>query len=266
MTPPDHAMHRHADKIAIVTGAAQGLGRAIARRLAREGATVVVADRSAEVCAAALQEIEQAGGRAIAVGANLETHAGAQHVVQQVLDRVGAIDIAVHNVGGTIWTRPFWEYSPEQIEAEISRSLWPALWGCHVVVPVMRRQQRGAIVNIGSAATRWALRVPYSAAKGGVHALTVALARDLADGPVRVNCVSPGVLTAQDRITPRNPDPLSADEVVWRQHAYDQSLRDTPQDRAGSADEVTGAVSFLASDDASYITGQVMFVAGGAIG
>lgn len=259
-------MNRHAGKFAIVTGAAQGLGRAIARRLASEGASVVLADRSVEVCAAVLQDIEQAGGRGIAVGANLETHAGASHVVQQALERFGVIDIAVHNVGGTIWARPFWEYAPEQIEAEISRSLWPTLWGCHAVVPVMRAQGRGAIVNIGSAATRWALRVPYAAAKGGVHALTVTLARDLADGPVRVNCVSPGALTAQDRITPRNPNPLSADEQVWRRQAYDQSLHDTPQGRAGAPDEVAGAVSFLASDDASYITGQVVFVAGGAIG
>ena len=259
-------MTRHAGKIALVTGAAQGLGRAIARRLASEGAVVMLADRSVDVCAAALREIEQSGSRASAVGADLETHAGAQHAVHQTLAHFGAIDIAVHNVGGTIWSRPFWEYSAEQIEAEISRSLWPALWGCHAVVPVMRHQGRGAIVNIGSAATRWALRVPYSAAKGGVHALTVALARDLADGPVRVNCVSPGALTAQDRITPRNPNPLAADEQVWRQQAYDQSLHDTPQCRAGSPEEVTGAVSFLASDDASYITGQVLFVAGGAIG
>ena len=259
-------MNRHAGKIALVTGAAQGLGRAIARRLAGEGATVVLADRSADVCAAALQEIEQAGGRAMAVGANLETHAGALHVVQQALENFGAIDIAVHNVGGAIRSRPFWEYSPEQLEAEISRSLWPTLWGCHAVVSVMREQGRGAIVNIGSAATRWALRVPYSAAKGGVHALTVSLARDLADGPVRVNCVSPGALTAQDRITPRNPAPLTEQEKAWRQQAYDQSLHDTPQARLGAPDEVAGAVSFFASDDASYITGQVMFVAGGAIG
>lgn len=259
-------LKQHAGKIALVTGAAQGLGRAIARRLAAEGATVVLADRSAEVCAAALQEIEQAGGRALAVGANLETHAGALHTVEQALERFGAIDIAVHNVGGTIRARPFWEYSPELIEAEISRSLWPTLWGCHAVVPVMLRQGHGAIVNIGSAATRWALRVPYAAAKGGVQALTVSLARDLADSRVRVNCIAPGALTAQDRITPRNPDPLSAQEQAWRQQAYDQSLRDTPQGRAGSPEEVAGSVSFLASDDASYITGQVLFVAGGAVG
>jgi dihydroxycyclohexadiene carboxylate dehydrogenase len=257
---------RHSGKVALVTGAAQGLGRAIARRLALEGASVVLADRSVEVCAAALHEIEQAGGRAIAVGANLETVEGALYIVEQTLERFGSVDIAVHNVGGTIWCRPFWEYSAKQIEAEISRSLWPTLWGCHAIVPVMRRQGRGTIVNIGSAATRWALRVPYSTAKGGVHSLTVSLGRDLAGSGIRVNCVAPGALTAQHRITPRNPDPLMPEEQVWRQQAFDQSLHDTPEGRMGTPDEVAGMVSFLASDDASYINGQVMYVAGGAVG
>lgn len=259
-------MNRHSGKIALVTGAAQGLGRAVARALAEEGATLVLADRSAALCAAALEEIEQAGGRALAVGADLETHAGAQLAVQAALEHFGVIDIAVHNVGGAIRARPFWEYSPEQLVAEISRSLWPTLWGCHTVVPVMRRQGQGAIVNIGSAATRWALRAPYSAAKGGVHALTVAIARDLADTRVRVNCVAPGALTLQDRITPRNPDSLTEQEQAWRQQAYEQSLHDTPLGRTGTPEEIAGAVSFLASADASYITGQVMYVAGGAIG
>ena len=259
-------MTRLAGKTAIVTGAAQGVGRATARRLARDGATVVLADRSAGLCDAARREIEEAGGRAVAVGVDLETYEGAEELVRGALDRFGAIDVSVHNVGGTIWAKPFWEYRPEEIEAEISRSLWPTLWCCRAVVPAMRAHGAGVIVNIGSAATRWMLRVPYSAAKGGVHAMTVALARDLADSGVRVNCVSPGALEVTDRITPRSSAVPTEQEQSWRRQAYDQSLHDTPQGRPGSPDEVAAAVGFLASDDASYITGQVLFVAGGAIG
>lgn len=259
-------MNRLEGKIAIVTGAAQGVGRAVARRLAGQGAIVVLADRTDDLCTQAVEEIERSGGRAISVGANLETQVGAQDLVNRTLDRFGVVDIAVHNVGGTIWAQPFWEYTPDQIEAEISRSLWPTLWGCHAIVPAMRRQGYGSIVNIGSAATRWTLRVPYAAAKGGVHALTTTLARDLADSGVRVNCVSPGALATDDRITQRNPTPLTAQQESWRREAYSQSLRDTPQSRAGTTDEVAAAVCFLTSDEASYITGQVLFVAGGAIG
>jgi len=253
-------------RTAIVTGAAQGVGRATALRLASEGAAVVLADRTGSLCDAALAEIRAAGGRALAVGADLETWEGAEAVVRRALDECGEIDIAVHNVGGTIWAKPFWEYQPEEIQAEISRSLWPTLWCSRAVIPVMRAQGRGSIVNIGSAATRWMLRVPYSAAKGGVHAMTVALARELADSGVRVNCVSPGALLTEDRITPRNPAPLSEQEQTWRREAYEQSLADTPQARPGLPEEVAAAVSFLASDEASYITGQVLYVAGGAIG
>jgi dihydroxycyclohexadiene carboxylate dehydrogenase len=253
-------------KIAIVTGAAQGVGRAVARRLAERGATVAMIDRSEELCTAAQEEIQQAGGRTITIGADLETYEGAQAMVRRTIDKFGVIDIVVNNVGGTIWAKPLWEYSPDEIRAEIARSLWPTLWCCREVAPVMRQQRSGAIVNIGSAATRWMLRVPYSAAKGGVHALTVTLARELADRGVRVNCVSPGALVTQDRITPRNPTPLSEQEQAWRQEAYDQSLGDTPQGRPGSPNDVASAVCFLASDEAAYITGQVLFVAGGAIG
>jgi dihydroxycyclohexadiene carboxylate dehydrogenase len=257
---------RLSEKIAIVTGAAQGVGRATARFLAREGATVVLVDRDSGLCAATLRDIEAAGGRAAVVEADLQAWQGAKDTVDRVLQMYGKIDVAVHNVGGSIWAKPFWEYPPEQIEAEISRSLWPTLWCCRAVIPVMLRQKAGAIVNIGSAATRWTYRVPYSAAKGAVHAMTVCMARELADSGVRVNCVSPGALDNADRITPRNPSPLSEAEAVWRREAYAQSLAATPMGRLGQADEIAGAVCFLASGEASYITGQVLFVAGGEFG
>jgi dihydroxycyclohexadiene carboxylate dehydrogenase len=259
-------VNRLRHKVAMVTGAAQGVGRASARALAREGAAVVLVDRAVELCAAALDEIVTAGGRAEAIGADVQTWQGAEEAVSRTVDAFGALDVAVHNVGGTIWAKPFCEYRVDEIEAEISRSLWPTLYGCRAAIPTMLERKSGAIVNIGSAATRWTYRVPYSAAKGAVHALTVCLARELAQSGVRVNCVSPGALDNTDRITPRNPSPLSDEEAAWRRAAYDQSLASTPMGRPGRADEIADAVCFLASDEASYITGQTLFVAGGEIG
>lgn len=252
--------------VALVTGAAQGVGRATAKRLAAEGAHVVVVDRAAEQGAAVAEEIRAAGGRARFAQADLETHEGAQSMVQEALAINGRIDVSVHNVGGTIWTRPFWEYTPEQMQREVNRSLWPTLWSCREVIPVMRAQGAGAIVNVGSNATRGIYRVPYSASKGGVHAATVCMALELAKSGVRVNCVSPGALDNGVRAIPRNHEAPSAQETAWVSEMYASCLRDTPQDRLGQAEEVAAAICFMAAPEASYITGQIMYVAGGDIG
>jgi len=263
---PTLPARRHDGQVAIVTGSAQGIGRATALRLAAEGARLVLADRAAEPNEALCRLIASHGGEARALDVDLQSHAGASALVEHTLATYGRIDISVHNVGGTIWAKPFWEYTPEQIEREIDRSLRPTLWCCHAVIPVMRAQARGAIVNVGSIATRGIHRVPYAAAKGGVHAMTVAMAMELGDCGVRVNCVSPGAIDNGRRIVPRNPQPLSDDEAQWMQAIYTQSLRDTPMNRLGSPEEIAAAISFMASTEASYLTGQVLFVGGGAIG
>ena len=252
--------------VALVTGAAQGVGRATARRLAAEGAHVVVVDRAEAQGAAVAEEIRAAGGRASFAQADLETHEGAQSMVRAALEVNGRIDVSVHNVGGTIWTRPFWEYTPEQMQREVNRSLWPTLWSCREVIPVMRAQGAGAIVNVGSNATRGIYRVPYSASKGGVHAATVCMALELAKSGVRVNCVSPGALDNGVRAIPRNQETPSEQETAWVGEMYASCLRDTPQDRLGQAEEVAAAICFMAAPEASYITGQIMYVAGGDIG
>jgi dihydroxycyclohexadiene carboxylate dehydrogenase len=254
---------RFAGKRAIVTGAAQGIGRAVAMQLAREGATVVVADLHAAHAGAVVREIEAQGGRAQSLAVDLETAAGARHLVTHAIETLGAIDVAVHNVGGTIWSRPFWDYEEDQIEKEISRSLWPTLWGCHAVLPHMRERGSGAIVNVGSVAVRSIYRVPYAAAKAGVHAMTVCMAEELADCGVRVNCVAPGGIDAGERVIPRNPNPLSAQELAWKRHMTAQTIANTPLARYGRVEEVSSAVCYLAADEASYITGQVLYVAGG---
>ncbi len=257
---------RFTEKVAIVTGAAQGVGRATALRLAAEGASVVLVDRAIEQGNLVKSEIEAAGGTAIALGLDLETSSGARQMVEAAIERFGRIDVSVHNVGGTIWAKPFWEYSEEEMTKEISRSLWPTLWCCRAVIPVMKAQQSGAIVNVGSVATRGIHRVPYSAAKGGVHAATVCMAMELGESGVRVNCVSPGAIDNGQRAIPRNPVPLSEQEKEWMHGVYVQSLRDTPMNRLGQIEEIAAGICFFAAPESSYITGQILYVAGGGIG
>jgi dihydroxycyclohexadiene carboxylate dehydrogenase len=253
-------------KTAVVTGAAQGIGRAIALRLARDGARVTLADRAGEACMQVRELIAAEGGQAIVVAADLETKEGVEHMVERTLAAFGAIDVAVPNVGGAIRIKPFWEYSDEELQQEISRSLWPTLRCCRAVIPVMLRQGRGAIVNIGSVATREIYRVPYSAAKGGVHAMTVCMAMELAKHNIRVNCVAPGKLEQGDRVIARRATEETDQERQWRSDIINQPLHDTYLSRRGKDEEVAAAIAFFASDEAAHITGEIMYVAGGRMG
>ena len=249
-------------KVMIVTGAAQGIGRGVALRAAREGAQLVLADR-ADVLEQVAAEARELGARVAVSRVDLETWAGARTLVETALREYGRVDVLVNNVGGTIWAKPYQEYEEAQIEAEIRRSLFPTLWCCRAVLPAMIARRRGAIVNVSSIATRGIYRVPYSAAKGGVNALTAALALEHAQDGIRVNAVATGGTEAPPRVTPRNPAPLSAQEQVWYQGIVDQTLASSPMHRYGTIDEQVGAILFLASDEASYITGSVLPVGGG---
>ncbi|GAA4856845.1 benzoate 1,2-dioxygenase electron transfer component BenC [Actinomycetospora corticicola] len=260
---------RFADQVVVVTGAGQGIGETTARRIHAEGGLLVLADRADTVkeLAAELVEDRSPGvGDAVAVLADLETFEGAQAVVDAAIEQFGRVDVAIHTVGGTIWAKPFEHYPPEEIQAEIQRSLWPTLWGCRAVAPHMVERGAGTIVNVSSVATRGIHRVPYAAAKGGVNAITSALALELAPHGIRVTATAPGGTDAPERKTPRGPGPASDQEREWYQGIVDQTKDSSLMKRYGTRDEQAAAICFLASPEASYITGSVLPVAGGDLG
>jgi len=256
---------RFARKVAVVTGAAQGIGRAVALAFASEGGRLVLVDRS-DLVEEVRHEIEAAGGEAIAITTDLETFAGAETAMGTARDRFGRIDILVNNVGGTIWTKPYGEYAPDQIEKEVRRSLFPTLWCCRAVLPHMLQAGAGVIVNISSVATRSINRVPYAAAKGGVNAITASLAFEYAQHGIRVVATAPGGTDAPPRRIARNAAEQSAQEKIWYQGIVDQTVSSSLMKRYGTLQEQAAPILFLASDEASYITGSVLPVAGGDLG
>jgi len=261
--PATTQCRRFTDRVAIVTGAAQGIGRATALRLATEGATVVVADRVQQQADEVVNEITAAGGQARVILADMETWEGADHLMSETHKTYGRIDVSVHNVGGTIWAKPYWQYPIDQIEKEVSRSLWPTMWCCRAVIPFMIEQQSGVIVNVGSVATRGINRVPYSASKGGIAALTVCLAMELAEYNIRVNSISPGGVDVGERAIPRGTEPPAPEDIEGIKGVMEQTLRDTPMGRMGTPAELAASIAYMASDDASFCVGTTLNVNGG---
>jgi dihydroxycyclohexadiene carboxylate dehydrogenase len=190
-------------------------------------------------------------------------------VVAKTIDAYGRIDVLVNNVGGTIWIKPYHLYTEQEVKLEIERSLYPTLWCCLAVLPVMMKQRSGSIVNLGSQSVRGLYRLPYAASKGGILALSKVLAMEYGRYGIRVNTLAPGGTEVSDRITPRQlirpgvmADDVAQAEDYRREMAEDirnqQALR-----RRGLPEEQAAAIAFLASDDASFITGQVINCSGG---
>jgi len=251
---------RFVDKVMVVTGAAQGIGRGVALGAAAEGAKVLLVDRADFVSEVAA---EAEGAETAGFVADLETYEGAASAMAFAVERFGRLDILVNGVGGAIRMRPYAEFEPAQIDAEIRRSLMPTLYACHAVLPAMLAGGGGVIVNVSSNATRGIRRVPYSAAKGGVNALTQSLAMEYGEHNIRVVAAAPGGTEAPPRRVPRNAAGDSEQEKIWMNEAVTQVRESTFFKRYGSLDEQIAPILFLASDDAGYITGAVLPVAGG---
>jgi 3-oxoacyl-[acyl-carrier protein] reductase len=237
-------------RVAIVTGASRGIGKAIALRLASAGALVVAGAR-ADHAQAVVGEIDESGGTALAVTLDVTEPASVAGMAQAALERFGRIDVLVNNAG-IVRDQLLLRMKPAEWDAVIATNLTAAFACCRAVLRPMVKQRSGRIVNIGSVVGQTGNpgQANYAASKAGLEGFTRSLALEVASRGITANVVAPGMIETD----------MTA--------ALDERARDAlcsriPMSRLGTSDDVAGAVCFLASDEASYITGQVLSVNGG---
>src|SRR5580704_1651916 len=234
---------------AIVTGAATGIGEAIARRLARAGATIAVADLDV---AGAQAVAESIGGGSFGVGVDISRADSVTKALAQVLDKRGQVDVLVNNAGIGGRAAPLWEQTDEDWQLCIAINLTGVFNFCRAVIPHMRERKYGRIVSIASIAGKEGnpRMVPYSATKAGVIGLTKSLGKEVATEGICVNAVAPAVVQTQIL------DQLTAEQVSYMTEKI-------PMRRTGKPQEIAAVVHFLASPDCSFVTAQCYDASGG---
>jgi 3-oxoacyl-[acyl-carrier protein] reductase len=243
-------------KIAIVTGARRGMGKSHALVLAKAGAKVVVSDISLEDCQAVAEEIKKAGGEAIALKCDVTKKEEIDKMVRATVEKWNKIDILVNNAG-ICQFKPFLQLTEDDWDRTININLKGEFLCAQAVAREMTKQKSGAIVNIASIAMGqvgigFQALSHYCAAKGGIVAMTEAMALELAPLNIRVNAIAPGMVdTPMMEQTKQDPKMMEA------------TLAKVPLHRAGQSEEVSNLVLFLASDASSYITGSTIVIDGG---
>jgi 3-oxoacyl-[acyl-carrier protein] reductase len=241
-------------KTALITGGSRGIGRAIGLRLAGQGADVAFSYKGNETAASATAgEIEALGRRALAIQGDVREPESAEAIVKAVLADFGKVDILVNNAGITR-DDLIMRMSPEAWRDVLETNLFGAFWTTKAVTRPMLKARGGRIINITSVSGQAGQmgQANYSSAKAGLIGLTKATARELASRGITVNAVAPGFVLTE--LTESLPEELKA-----------QLIERTPLGRFGTTEEIASAVAFLASDEASYITGQVLAVDGGLV-
>jgi len=241
------------NKNAIVTGSARGIGKAIAMKLAEEGANVVIVDVNLEEAEKTSKEIQNMGRKSFAMKVNVADYNEVESLINKTKEELGSIDILVNNAGITK-DNLILKMSVEDFEQVIDINLKGVYNGIKAVYPIMMRQKSGKIINIASiiGIIGNAGQANYSASKAGVIALTKTAAKELASRGVCVNAVAPGYI--QTPMTDKLPDNIK-----------EEMLKLIPMKRMGQPDDVAKVVLFLASSDSDYITGQTIVVDGGMV-